>query len=109
MIKRVSWFASGVVAGAAGVVYGSKKVKEKAQALKPVNVARSAAGQVRSRVHDVADAVREGRQAMVDKEAELRVRHGGANQVVEAHPPVRPGQVIDLQSLERNGRRRRTR
>lgn len=83
MMKRVTWFAAGAAAGAVGAVAAGKKVKRKAEQLRPVNVARSAAGVVRSKGHDVAAAVREGKAQAKTKEAELRAVRDGA-------PPVDP-------------------
>jgi hypothetical protein len=70
MIKRLTWFVGGAVAGAAGVGVAKRKIKAKAAELAPARVARSAADRVR-------DAVGEGRSAMRTKEAELRARLDG--------------------------------
>ena len=48
---RVSWFVAGAAAGAAGTVVGARKVKTVANQLKPVNVAKGAAGRVSGRPH----------------------------------------------------------
>jgi hypothetical protein len=72
MMKRVTWFLSGAVAGVASAGYAKRKVKQTASQLAPANVAKSAVAKVRGRGHDVVDAVREGREAMRAKEAELR-------------------------------------
>lgn len=107
MIKRVTWFLSGVVAGITGVAYGYKQVRAKAETLKPVNVAKGVAGQVRARVDDVRDAVREGRDAMRSRETELRGDLGlreKASEIVS----VEPGRVVVLRSYRdrRPGRKR---
>ena len=94
MMKRVTWFAGGLVVGAAGTVYAAGKVKRKAAQLKPVNVARSAVVSVRGRFDDLADAVREGRAAMKDKEAELRAARDGTAEA--GFTAVEPGRVIVL-------------
>ncbi|MGD9703618.1 MAG: hypothetical protein AB7Q42_16535 [Acidimicrobiia bacterium] len=100
MMKRVTWFAAGMAAGAAGSTYAARKVKKTARALKPSNVARSAVGRVKSKGRDVAEAVRDGREAMRAKEAELRTRHDR-----DGAPP-RPGQVIVLEDVrDANARR----
>jgi hypothetical protein len=67
MMRRVAWFAAGAAAGVSGSYYAKRKMREAAERYKPVNVARGAAGRV-------ADALREGRSAMAQKEAELRNR-----------------------------------
>jgi hypothetical protein len=94
-MKRVTWFAGGVVVGATTAVYAAGKVKRKAAQLKPVNVAKSAVSSVRGRFEDLADAVREGRAAMREKERELRARRDGAvdTEVVA----VEQGRVIVFQ------------
>jgi hypothetical protein len=74
MLKRVSWFVTGAVAGIAGAGFAKRKVKQTAAQLAPANIAKSAAGKVREKAHDVADAVRDGREAMRAKESELRVQ-----------------------------------
>ena len=113
MIKRVSWFVSGAVAGIAGAGYAKRKVKETAAHLAPVNVARSAVTKVKSRGHDVIEAVRDGREAMHAKEQELRARlHGEVisladevsdnDQVLVDGRPVEAGQVIVLRQMHDN-------
>ena len=74
MLKRVSWFMSGAIAGIAGAGFAKRKVKRTAAQLTPTNIAKSAAAKVREKGHDVADAVRDGREAMRAKEAELRAK-----------------------------------
>ncbi len=61
MIKRMTWFVGGAVAGVAGASIAKKKVKQAATHLAPRNVVHSATGRVR-------DAVGEGRRAMRAKE-----------------------------------------
>jgi len=85
-MKRVTWFASGVVVGAAGTVYAAGKVKRKAAQLKPVNVAKSAVVSVRGRFDDLADAIREGRSAMRDKEAELKAAREEPARIIVLQP-----------------------
>ena len=121
MMKRVSWFVGGAVAGVAGAGYAKRKVKETAAQLAPTNVAKAAVAKVRHRGADVADAVREGREAMRAKETELRARLHGSTEVVEALEPedlvlvdgrpVEPGKVIVLRQVrdEHSGPRRHSR
>lgn len=73
-MKRVTWFVTGAIAGAGGANYAARKVKRRAEQLRPVNVARSAADRARQEGRRVADAVREGRAAMRDREDELKAR-----------------------------------
>lgn len=117
MMKRVTWFVSGAVAGVAGAGYAKKKVKETAAQLAPVHVAKSAVSKVRDRGADVVDAVREGRQAMKAKETELKARLNGTaapltdelvdelsadDQILVDGRPVQPGQVIVLRQVRDN-------
>ena len=122
MMKRISWFISGAVAGIAGAGYTKRKLKATASHLAPTNVARAAVAKVRASSHDVVAAVRDGRDAMHAKETELWARvHGRADtpaietgpddQVLVVGPddqvlvdghPVEPGQVIVLREVRDN-------
>ncbi|MCU1400858.1 MAG: hypothetical protein JWN62_3967 [Acidimicrobiales bacterium] len=120
-MKRVTWFVGGAVAGVAGAGYAKRKVKETASQLAPVNVAKVAFAKVRDRGADVADAVRDGREAMRAKEAELRARLTGSAEIVEAFEPddlvlvdghrVEPAKVVVLRPArdEHSGPRRHSR
>ena len=113
MMKRVSWFVSGAVAGVAGAGYAKRKVKETASQLAPSNIAKTAVAKVRERGHDVADAIRDGREAKREKESELRAKLGtpsatGPSRAAQVGPddvmviegrPVETGQVIVLRDL----------
>jgi hypothetical protein len=117
MMKRVTWFVSGVAAGAAGAGYAKRKVKQTAASLTPVNVAKQAAGAVRDRSRHLADAVREGRAAMHAREDELRARREHevdlledrlepGEQVLVDGRPVDSGRVIVLKQRPPEQRRR---
>jgi hypothetical protein len=114
MIKRLTWFVGGAVAGAAGVGVAKRKLKKAATHLTPRRIAHG----ITDRVHD---AFSEGRRAMRTKELELRGRLDGNAQTLADHlddgdavlidgRPVAPGQVIVLKQVrDRNsdkGRRR---
>ena len=120
MIKRLTWFVGGLAAGAVGAGAAKRKVKSVASDLAPVRVAKRTTDRARRRGHDVADAIREGRQAMRAKEAELRARLDGrastladeletGDEVLIDGQPVEPGQVIVLRQVrdERTRQRRR--
>ena len=77
MMRRATWFVAGAATGAAGAVAAARKVRRTAERLAPANVARTAVAGIKDRVHEVADAVREGKAAMVAKELELRARRDG--------------------------------
>lgn len=92
MMKRVTWFAGGVVAGLASAGYAKKKVKETASQMAPAQIARSAGQSVRNKTRDVADAVRDGRQVMKHTEDELRARRDGRLVSLDEH--VEPGDQV---------------
>jgi hypothetical protein len=113
VIKRLTWFVGGAVAGVAGARVAKRKVRSAATQLSPRNIAQSVTGRVR-------DAVAEGRQAMHVREAELRARVAGrattladeldeGDEVLVDGRPVQPGQVIVLKQVRdrKNDRRRR--
>jgi hypothetical protein len=116
VIKRLTWFVGGVVAGAAGAGAAKRKVKRTASDLSPVRAVR----RVRVRL---SDAVRHGRHAAAVKEVELRARRDGRiepladaladGDVVYVHGrPVEPNQVVVLRrqpSTDVATRRRRRR
>jgi hypothetical protein len=97
-MKRVVWFAAGAVAGVSGSAYARRKAREAAIRYRPVSVAKGA-------VDRVTDAVREGRKAMVAREAELR-----AAQREEAPPRARPVEPVrPSDGRVHSGPRRRSR
>jgi hypothetical protein len=99
MLKRLTWFTAGAVAGIGGTVAAGVRVRRTVQQLAPDHVARGAVRAAKERVADVADAWRAGHSAMRAKEAQLRA-------LAEGHPSGtdRPN-VIDI-STGRGGRRR---
>jgi hypothetical protein len=118
MMKRVTWFAGGVVAGLASAGYAKKKVRQTASQIAPAQVARSAATTVRLKGRDVVDAVREGRQVMRHTEDELRARREGRLTSLDQHVgpddqvfvdgvPVESGRVIVMRPRQPRGRRSR--
>lgn len=114
MIKRLVWFVGGIVTGVTGVVFAGRRVKKRVETLAPVKVARQATSKVRDRLTDVGDAVREGRETMHAKEAELRARRDGRLEpldrtVAPVGPqdallvdgePVEPGRVVVLRQID---------
>ncbi len=106
-MRRVTWFVTGVAAGATGANYAAKKIKERAARLTPVNVARSAATKAKDGGRHVVEAFREGRDAMRDREEQLKARRDhevepvdgrlapGEQLLVDGHP-VESGRVIVL-------------
>ena len=103
MIKRLTWFVGGAVAGIAGASVAKRKAKEVAAEYAPAQMARKAGDRVR-------EAVAEGKRAMKAKEAELRARIDGrvatladdleeGDTVIVDGRPVEPGQVIVLRQV----------
>lgn len=106
-MKRVTWFTVGVAAGAIGSGYTKRKVRTTAAQYTPARVARSTVEVARDRALDLVDAVRDGRRAMLVREAELRARRDGRLVTLDEHvapgdallvdgEPVDPGRVILL-------------
>ena len=106
-MRRVTWFVSGVAAGAAGANYATRKVKQTAAQLAPANVARSAASSAKEGARHLVDAVKEGRTAMRDREDELKARRDArlapiddqlepGDQLLVDGRPVDAGRVIVL-------------
>ena len=91
-MKRVTWFVTGVAAGATGTAYAAKKVKRTAAQLAPANVARGAADRVKQTGRHVVDAVREGRAAMHTREDELKARRDARVASLDDH--LDPGDQI---------------
>ena len=113
MIKRMTWFVGGAVAGVAGVGVAKRKMKQAATHLTPKHVVHGVTGRVR-------DAFSEGRRAMHAKEIELRARLDGrattladdlddGDEVLVEGRPVEPGQVIVLKQVRDRGDDRRRR
>jgi hypothetical protein len=107
MMKRVVWFAAGAMAGVSGSAYARRKAREAAVRYRPVRMAKGA-------VDRVTDAVREGRKAMVAREAELRAAQpaGIRPSPGEVEPPTaRQGDLrFDVPAeRSRTGPRRRSR
>jgi hypothetical protein len=74
MMRRITWFVGGVVAGAASAGYAKKKVRATAAQLAPVTVVRNAGVRVRDQGRHVVGAIREGRSAMHAREDDLKAR-----------------------------------
>jgi hypothetical protein len=98
MMKRAAWFVSGAVAGIGATRVAKRKAQEVARKVTPDHVARQAVANVKDKVLHVADAVRDGRDTMRSREAELRARRDG--HAVTNGQPVRNGPVIDAQAAE---------
>lgn len=106
-MKRLTWFVTGVAAGATSASYATKKIKRTASQLAPANVARNAAGRAKQGGRKVVEAVKEGRAAMRAREDELKARRDARVETLDEHldpgdqllvdgQPVDSGRVIVL-------------
>ena len=95
MIKRLIWFVSGVVAGISGVLFAGKRVKRSVTSFTPIKVAQRATQSTRSSLNSVADAFREGRDAMRDKEFEMKAKRDGRVESFDQQGSIRPLQPGD--------------
>lgn len=95
MIKRLIWFVSGVVAGISGVLFAGRRVKRSVTSFTPIKVAQRATQSTRSRLNSVADAFREGRDAMRDKEFEMKAKRDGRVESFDQQGSIRPLQPGD--------------
>ena len=125
MIKRFMWFVSGVVAGVGGVVFAGRRVKRTVVSLAPVKVVGRAADATRSRLGRIGDAYREGRDAMREREDELKARRDGRVESLSTVQPIdplgpddqvlvdgrriEPGRVIVLRQMDETPTRNRRR
>ncbi len=71
-MKRGFWVALGLGAGATGAVIASRWTKKQARRVAPQTLAREAKGGLMDFTKLVSESIQEGRQAMAEREAELR-------------------------------------
>lgn len=74
-MKRLFWLGVGAVAGASGTVWAERKVRTQIEALQPDHLAVAAGNKAISVGRTVVDAVLDGRDAMREREFELRGRY----------------------------------
>ncbi|MGH9101975.1 MAG: hypothetical protein ACRDYD_03175 [Acidimicrobiales bacterium] len=74
MVKRLRWALLGMVVGALGAEWARLKAKARLNRLAPDRLAARALRQLKQDAGDLAAALREGRGAMAEREAELRAR-----------------------------------
>jgi hypothetical protein len=72
VLKRLRWLVTGLAVGAGGSLWAQRKVKILASRYRPSGLAGSAATRAKGLPADVVAAIREGRAAMKQREAELR-------------------------------------
>lgn len=89
-MKRLFWLGVGAIAGATGTVWAERKVRARVDALSPDHLVVTAAERARSVGRSVLDAVADGRDAMREREAELRGGAGSRPSADRRHPVARP-------------------
>jgi hypothetical protein len=116
MMRRLVWFAGGVVTGAAGVGYAKRKVSTTAQKLAPANVAKGVATSVRRSGQRAASALRDGRDSARSREREARAQREGrlvrigeylhpGDEVLVDGRPVESGRVILMRRRDSSAKR----
>lgn len=71
-MKRGFWVALGLGAGATGAILASRWTKKQAQRVAPATLAREAKGGLLDLSKLVSESLQEGKQAMEEREAQLR-------------------------------------
>jgi hypothetical protein len=88
VFRRGFWVALGLGAGATSAIIASRWARKQADRVAPATIAREAKGGLLDLGKLVSESIAEGRQAMEDRERELRAELPRA--VVEGAPPSRP-------------------
>jgi hypothetical protein len=115
-MRRLVWFAGGVVAGAAGSGYAKRKVTATAQKLTPANVARGVSASVKKSGQRAVGAIKDGRDAARSRERESRAEREGRlvrlgeylhpdDEVLVDGRPVESGRVILMRRRDPTGKR----
>ncbi len=84
-MKRMFWFVTGAAAGVGSQLWAKKKVKQQVDRFAPEHVQAEAVRRAKASGTRVRDAVADGREAMRNREAELR-----AERTHIAAPSYRP-------------------
>jgi hypothetical protein len=71
-VRRIFWLALGLGAGATAAVLAARWAKRQGQKVAPANIGRQVSGAASDFGRLVRTALAEGRQAMADREAEIR-------------------------------------
>lgn len=74
MPKRVFWLTVGLSVGAGGTEWARRKARRLRRRFSPPRLASDMAGALRNAGRGVSEAITEGREAMRQREAELRAR-----------------------------------
>jgi hypothetical protein len=81
MPRRVRWFGAGAAVGVGASVWAQRKLRAAAARYRPRGLVDTAGGRARALPGDVRAALRDGRRAMRQREAELR---DGLDRVAES-------------------------
>ncbi|MGH2635660.1 MAG: hypothetical protein ACRDHU_05895 [Actinomycetota bacterium] len=73
-MRRIFWLALGLGAGAAGAIMTTRFARRQARKVAPATLAREARGGLMDLAKLVSESLAEGREAMREKEEELRPR-----------------------------------
>jgi hypothetical protein len=71
-VRRLFWVALGLGAGAASAIMATRFVRKQTAKVAPANLAREARGSMLDLAKLVSESMAEGKQAMRQKEDELR-------------------------------------
>jgi hypothetical protein len=74
-VRRLFWLAVGLGAGATSAVLASRWMKRQTKRVAPQTLAREARGGLLDLSKLVAESIQEGREAMTERERELRAKH----------------------------------
>ena len=88
MFRRGFWVALGLGAGATSAIIASRWARKQADRVAPATIAREAKGGLLDLGKLVSESIAEGRQAMEDRERELRAELPAPD--AEGVPPARP-------------------
>lgn len=86
-MKRGFWVALGLGAGATGAILASRWTKKQAQRVAPQSLAREAKGGLLDLSKLVSESIQEGKQAMAEREAQLRADNDLATDADEPGAP----------------------
>lgn len=73
-MRRVFWIALGLGAGAAGAIMTMRFARRQASKVAPANLAREARGGLMDLAKLFTESLAEGKEAMREKEEELRLK-----------------------------------
>lgn len=71
-MRRLFWLAAGLGAGAAGAIMTARFARRQANKVAPATLAREARGGLMDLARLVSESLAEGREAMQEREEELR-------------------------------------